>query len=78
MKFNGEGDRVIRVDHPSDIAILRGDEPVVAMIMEVVAKTRTITPLEWKDAGDKAYLDRSYSSAVEWYVCVSWGNRLEH
>jgi hypothetical protein len=69
LKIIRDGDYVVRVDHPSDIAILRGDDPAVAMMMEVVSKTKKITPLEWKDAGDKTYLNRSYSSAVEWYVC---------
>jgi hypothetical protein len=31
-KFNGEGDHVIRVDHPSDIAVLR-DDPAISLIM---------------------------------------------
>lgn len=65
-KYNGDGDYVIRVDHPSDIAVLRGDDPAVSMIMDVVSKTKTITPSEWKNAGDKAYLEKSYSSAIEW------------
>jgi hypothetical protein len=66
FKYNGEGDYCIHVDHPSDIAVLRGDDPAVSMIMEVVSKTKDITPSEWKDAGDKAYLEKNYSSAIEW------------
>jgi hypothetical protein len=34
--------------------------------MEVVAKGKDITPAEWKNAGDKAYLEKNYSSAIEW------------
>jgi hypothetical protein len=30
-KFSGEGDYVIPVDHPSDIAVLRGDDPAVIL-----------------------------------------------
>jgi len=66
FKFNGDGTYVIRVDHPSDIAILRGDDPAVSMIMEVVAKAKEITPAAWKVAGDQAYLEKNYSSAIEW------------
>jgi hypothetical protein len=33
-KFNGDGGYVIRVDHPSDIAVIRGDDPAVSLIMQ--------------------------------------------
>ncbi len=67
-KFNGPGDFVIRVDHPSDIAILRGDDPAVNMIMQYVSESKEISPEEWKTAGDKAYLDKNYPSSIEWFV----------
>jgi hypothetical protein len=66
FKYNGNGDYAIHVDHPSDIAILRGDDPAVSMIMEVISKTKEVMPSQWKDAGDKAYLEKNYSSATEW------------
>lgn len=67
-KFNGEGDYVIRVDHPSDIAVLRGDDPAVSLIMQFVSEGKEVTPMQWKVAGDKAYLEKNYASAIEWYV----------
>lgn len=66
VQLNEDSDYVIRVDHPSDIAVLRGDDPAVSMIMQFVAEKKEITPLEWKSAGDKAYLERQYASAIEW------------
>lgn len=57
---------MIRVDHPSDIAILRGDDPTLAMIIQFVAEKKEISPVEWKGAGDEAYLDKKYLSAIEW------------
>jgi hypothetical protein len=66
FKYKGDGFYAIHIDHPSDIAVLRGDDPAVSMIMEVVSKTKNITPSEWRNAGDKAYLERNYSSAIEW------------
>jgi len=72
FKYIGEGDYAIHVDHPSDIAILRGDDPAVSMIMEVVSKTKEITAPEWKRAGDKAYLENNFSSAIEWYDSVDY------
>lgn len=65
-KFTGDGDYVIRVDHPSDIAVLRGDDPAVVLIMQFVAEGKEVTAMQWKDAGDKAYLEKNYSSAIEW------------
>jgi hypothetical protein len=65
-KFNGEDDYVIRVDHPSDIAVLRGDDPAVSLIMQFVAEGKEVTPMQWKSAGDKAYLEKNYASAIEW------------
>ncbi len=67
-KFSGDGDFVIRVDHPSDIAILRGDDPAVMMIMQFASGNIEMTPLQWRIAGDKAYLEKKYSSAIEWQV----------
>jgi len=66
VQFSEESDYVIRVDHPSDIAVLRGDDPAVSLIMKFVAEKEEISPLEWKKAGDKAYLEKKYSSAIEW------------
>jgi len=65
-QYNGDGDFVIRIDHPSDIAVLRGDDPTVSMIMQFASGSIEITPTQWRDAGDKAYLEKKYSSAVEW------------
>ncbi|KAH7382969.1 hypothetical protein BKA64DRAFT_173875 [Cadophora sp. MPI-SDFR-AT-0126] len=67
-KYNGEGDFVIRVDHPSDIAVLRGDDPTMSMIMQFASGSVEITPAQWRNAGDKAYLKKKYSSAVECYT----------
>ena len=65
---SADGDFIVRVDHPSDVAILRGDDPTLSMIMQYVAEKKEISHAEWKVAGDRAYLDRKYSSAIEWLV----------
>ena len=65
-KSNGEGDYVISVDHPSDIAVLRGDDPAVLLIMQFVAEGKQVSPLQWKSAGDRSYLEKKYTSAIEW------------
>lgn len=65
-KFRGDGDYIVRVDHPSDIAILRGDDAAVKLIMQFVAEGKEVTAVQWKAAGDKAYLEKNYTSAIEW------------
>lgn len=42
-KFSGEGDYIIRLDHPSDIANLRGDGPAVILIMQFVTERKEVT-----------------------------------
>lgn len=68
LRYCGDGDYAIHVDHPSDIAVLRGDDPAVSMIMQVVAQNKEVKPSEWRVAGDEAYLGKNFSSAVEWLV----------
>ncbi|RDL33831.1 SET protein [Venustampulla echinocandica] len=68
VQMNEDSGYVIRVDHPSDIAVLRGDDPAVSMIMQFVAEKKEISPMEWKKEGDRAYLERKYSSAIECYT----------
>ena len=69
-KFTSQGNYVIRVDHPSDIAVLRGDDPAVVLIMQFVAEGKEVTPLQWKSAGDTAYLEKKYSSVMEWLASI--------
>jgi len=65
-KFNGEGDYAIRVDHPSDIAVLRGNDPAVSLIMQFIAEGKEAIPMQLESAGDKTYLEKNYASAIEW------------
>jgi hypothetical protein len=66
VQLSEESGYVIRVDHPSDIAVLRGDDPAVKMIMQFVAEKREISPAEWKSEGDRAFLEGMFASAIEW------------
>ncbi|KUJ14843.1 uncharacterized protein LY89DRAFT_123704 [Mollisia scopiformis] len=67
-KFNGENDWIIRVDHPSDIAVLKGDDAAVSLILQFVTEKKEISPTQWREAGDLAYLDKKFSSAIECYT----------
>ncbi|CZR57619.1 uncharacterized protein PAC_07508 [Phialocephala subalpina] len=67
-QFNGKDDWVIRVDHPSDIAVLGGDDEAVAMIVEFADGGKEISAMKWKEAGDRAYLGGKFLSAVECYT----------
>jgi hypothetical protein len=57
---------MIRVDHPSDIAVLRGDDPAVTKIMEFVKEGKDVSRGEWRKQGDGAFLEGKFGSAVEW------------
>jgi hypothetical protein len=65
-KFSGEGGYTIRVDHPSDIAVLRGDGPAMTLIMQFVDEGKEVTAMQWKGVGNKIYLEKNYASAIEW------------
>jgi hypothetical protein len=65
-KFSGEGGYVIHVDHPSDIAVLRGDGPAMTLVMQFVDEGKEVTAIQWKGAGNKVYLEKNYASAIEW------------
>jgi hypothetical protein len=43
-KFTGEGNYAIRGNHPSDIAVLRGDDLAVVLIMQFVAEGKRSRP----------------------------------
>ena len=53
-KFTGDGHYVIRVYRPSDIAVLRGDDTAVVLIMQFVAEGKEVTaPFSGKGQGTK-------------------------
>jgi tetratricopeptide (TPR) repeat protein len=67
-KSNGaqeEGDYMICVDHPSDVVLLRFGDKVIpeALRLGPVCKTGE----EWKVAGDRAFLEREFVTAVFCY-----------
>jgi hypothetical protein len=68
VQYNESAGWAIRVDHPSDIAVLRGDDPAVTMIMEFVKEGKEVKAEEWRTQGDRAFLEGKFGSAVEWYV----------
>jgi hypothetical protein len=68
VQYHESAGWIIRVDHPSDIAVLRGDDPAVTMIMKFVKEKRDVKGEEWRKQGDGAFLEGKFGSAVEWYV----------
>jgi hypothetical protein len=51
MQCTGEGNYVIRVDHSSDIAILRGEDPAVVLIMQSWRKERSSAKFRSRQCG---------------------------
>lgn len=64
-KFNagGEDDFMICVDHPSDVVLLRYNDPIVPPVLR---PNTTRTTEDWKKAGDQAFLDKRFPTAVFW------------
>lgn len=63
-KINGasvDGDFMISVDHPSDVLLLRQNDPIIPSALRPDAE-------EWKKAGERAFLDKDFSMAVFWLV----------
>ncbi|SPN96590.1 uncharacterized protein DNG_00112 [Cephalotrichum gorgonifer] len=59
FKYNGENDCMICVEHPSDIIYLRFDDPIIPVKFQL-GDDETDTALDWKQAGDKAFVSNSY------------------
>jgi hypothetical protein len=64
-KYNAEDDYMICVDHPSDIVYLQFDDPIIPPKFQL-SEEETDTAEDWKSAGDKAFLTKSYPIAVLW------------
>jgi hypothetical protein len=78
-KNNGAvDDFMICVDHPSDVLLLRFTDPIIpdALRLGPVLKSAD----EWRVAGDEAFIQRDFPTAVFWYcrpltmhlVSASW------
>jgi hypothetical protein len=63
-KYCGENDNMISVDHPSDIILLEADDPLVPKAFD--AQPVKKSPLEWRQAGDMAFIGKNLPLAVSW------------
>ncbi|KIH94867.1 hypothetical protein SPBR_03624 [Sporothrix brasiliensis 5110] len=64
-------DFMICVDHPSDVVLLRFDDPLVPAALQLPADSRAAldkTPHEWRAAGDMAFLQRDLPTAAFCYT----------
>ncbi|KAH8882509.1 hypothetical protein GQ53DRAFT_812008 [Thozetella sp. PMI_491] len=66
-KDNGGGkDYMICVDHPSDVIFLRFSDPVIPESLRMGPLLKSAK--EWKDAGDKAFIEKDLPTAVFCYT----------
>ncbi|KAK3393249.1 hypothetical protein B0H63DRAFT_406376 [Podospora didyma] len=66
-KYNGaENDYMICVDHPSDVILLRFADPIIPESLQLGPLLKT--SLEWRTAGDTAFIERDYPTAVFCYT----------
>lgn len=63
LNAGGEEDFMICVDHPSDVLLLRYNDPIVPLALKPDT-ARTVE--DWKKAGDQAFLDKDFPTAIFW------------
>jgi hypothetical protein len=64
-KYNGtDEDYMICVDHPSDVILLRFSDPIIPEPLRLGPLLKTAE--EWRTAGDKAFIERDFPTAVFW------------
>jgi len=67
-KISGENDYMISVDHPSDVILLRFTDPIIPGVLKSGAEqAMTKAPTEWRSAGDAAFIQRDFPTAIFWY-----------
>ncbi|KAK0656918.1 hypothetical protein B0T16DRAFT_318850 [Cercophora newfieldiana] len=65
-RFNGnDGDYMICVDHPSDVILLRFTDPIIPESLRLGPVLKTAE--DWKKAGDTAFLEKDFPTAVFCY-----------
>jgi hypothetical protein len=65
-KYSGDDDYMICVDHPSDIILLEPDDPLVPSAFQSDEPSVLKTALEWRQAGDKAFIEKNLPLAASW------------
>jgi hypothetical protein len=64
-KKNGsENDFMICVDHPSDVILLRFTDPIIPEPLRLGPLLKTAE--DWKKAGDTAFIEKDFPTAVFW------------
>ncbi|KAK8002932.1 hypothetical protein PG989_002651 [Apiospora arundinis] len=67
-QFNGDGDFMICVDHPSDIVLLDDRHPLVPECFRGTSEGGgEETPAAWVGKGDKSFIGRNFPEAVRCY-----------
>ncbi|KAK8100786.1 hypothetical protein PG999_011160 [Apiospora kogelbergensis] len=67
-QFNGDGDFMICVDHPSDIVLLDDGHPLVPECFREASEGNSEeTPATWMGKGDKSFIGGSFPKAVRCY-----------
>ena len=62
----GDRDYMICVDHPSDVILLRFNDPIIPEPLQLGPLLKS--EQEWRTAGDQAFLERDYPTAVFCYA----------
>lgn len=66
-QFNGDGDFMVCVDHPSDIVLLDDRCPLVPKhFCKANEDKGEQTPIAWVRKGDESFIGRNFPDAVRW------------
>jgi hypothetical protein len=65
-KYSGDNDYMISIDHPSDVILLEADDPIVPKEWRGKDPNAGNSAIEWRQAGDKAFIERNLPEAIAW------------
>lgn len=63
-----DGSSYLRVDHPSNVKILRQEDPLFLEFSKTPSKPIPTAAACWKERGNHALYLKKYTDAIHWYV----------
>lgn len=71
-KQTSENNFMISADHPSDVLLLRFQDPLIPEPLRAGTEAAmTKTAAEWRSVGDAAFIQRDFPTAVFWSVVAN-------
>jgi len=67
-KGSADGGYIIRVDHPSNLVVLRPGHHLIPLVFALPTVDLDDSAMKWKERGNVAYLKKDYFGAVDMYT----------